>query len=616
MPQTEASVAIATCQKDGLPAYRSVHVFGADFKHHVETHGSVKGWSGESYAPYLCFDIDDDLDVATRTAQQFVGELVEGFKTPPEHIIVWFSGKKGYHLQLPAGLFGGWTASKTLHKKLKILATRVANGYDIDTAIYDQKRLLRCGGTKHDVSGRYKTHIPTDEFLSMPSEAVRDLGLSPPDLTKILPPTSAPPVPALESVWLDVQTRSQHETKKQSARNIDYQSFEGSFPLDLSEGDGRDNRMYFKARQLREWGVPAWESYNILKLWDSQCKIPLTQTNGESILMDKIRSAYGTDAALDADEGIQVHSGLEALNEYQNYLDDPGASIATGFDELDRMHRNIRTGEVAIILGKTGSGKTAWALNALRNMAEKGHRVLFFSLEMTLARVVERQIAIELGMTADEVEADYGNLRKKAHSIPWMEQYHICSQSAMTMPQIEETIQKVSEVHGKVDCVCIDYLGLIRSTNQSSSVSSYQAVSEIASQLKNVAKRCNIAVMVLSQVSRGHGEQGNVQFSMNAGRDSGVIEEGADLVIGIHRPELGSLDRTMAIQVLKSRKGRIHTAGNQLLYPWHGPSFRVQSRELNSFNLPDDETFITHSLRNIEDPLINQIAMSFDGEDA
>ena len=56
---------------------------------------------------------------------------------------------------LPAGLFGGWRESAKLHTRLRDLAKRIAHGHDIDYAIYDQKRLLRAGGTRHDVSGYY-----------------------------------------------------------------------------------------------------------------------------------------------------------------------------------------------------------------------------------------------------------------------------------------------------------------------------------------------------------------------------------------------------------------------------------------------------------------------------
>ena len=126
---------------------------------------------------------------------------------------------------------------------------------------------------------------------------------------------------------------------------------------------------------------------------------------------------------------------------------------------------------------------------------------------------------------------------------------------------------------------------MIKSSNKGSSVSSYQAVSEIAASLKNVAKRTETLVMVLSQIGRGHGEDGDVPISLSSGRDSGVIEEGADLVLGIHRPERSSLDRTMAVQVLKSRKGMTHAAGDYALYPWDGPTFQICTDSLDPINL-------------------------------
>jgi len=582
LPVAEAAVRIAECRERGTPAYKSLHVFGQDFADHVATHGTVRGYQGASYAPYLAFDIDDpkSIDGATKTTQQFVGELIDGFGAPPEHIVVWFSGKKGYHVMLPAGLFGGWRESAKLHTRLRELAKRIAHGHDIDMAIYDQKRLLRAGGTRHDVSGYLKTHIPTEDFCGITVEEVLSRATTQQDTT-ILPPSAAKSVDALEAVWLDVQ-QSIAPTAPSKAAQGDPQR---GYQTDLTEGAGRDNAFYWEARELRDYGVPAWKALNILRLWDSKLDTPLTETDGPEVLQAKVRSAYGGDAALDEDEGIVVHTGLEAVNEYHNTLRNPSASLPSGFPEIDKQHRELRAGEVCVMLGKTGSGKTALALNMLRHMAAVGHRVLFFSLEMTLARVMERQIAIELGIPASTIEGDYSAVREAIADIPWWDRYHICTQSAMTMAQIEETIQKTADRHGKVDAICIDYLGLIKSSNKGSSVSSYQAVSEIAASLKNVAKRTETLVMVLSQIGRGHGEDGDVPISLSSGRDSGVIEEGADLVLGIHRPERSSLDRTMAVQVLKSRKGMTHAAGDYALYPWDGPTFQICTDSLDPINL-------------------------------
>jgi len=616
LPLDTALTEINKCREAGEPAFRSIHCFNSDFKKHVDTHKSVRGYFGPSFSPFLTFDIDDsDIEGATLTAQKFVKGLIDGYGVPSKYIIVWFSGQKGYHIQLPSQLFGGWKADQKLHVKLRKLAETLARGHNIDTSIYDQKRLLRIGGTRHDVTGRFKSHITTEAFLQLKTDRLPYLGTEKPDLSFIPDVKQCKPIESLEAVWIDILQNASKPASKQ-VTTVDYQSFDGSFPTSLSEGDGRDNRFYYKARQLRDWGVPAWEARNILELWDGQCDNPLTDTNGENILMDKIRSAYGSDAELD-DEGIVVHSGLEAVNAYESYLDNPSASISTGFNMIDNMHRKLRTGEVCVMLGKTGSGKTALALNMLRNMALNNHRCIFFSLEMTLHRVVERQIAIELNKTADEVEKDFASLRKQVHHIPWWSNYHICSQSAMSMKQIEDTVQRTSAMHGDVDVLCIDYLGLIRSANNSSSVSSYSAVSEIASALKNVAKRCGIAIIVLAQVGRQHGQDGDVPLTLTAGRDSGVIEEGADLVLGVHRPELGAGDRTMGVQVLKSRKGTIHASSDHALYPWHGPSFRVQNVALDRSNLGDKKSLFCTPIEDLpKDSPIKKIITKFDGENA
>ena len=569
------------------PCYISLHRFDESFKAHVDKTKSVSGYSGPSYTPWLVFDFDDpELALAHTRAQQFIGEIINGYEAPKDEIVVYFSGRKGYHAYLPAQFFGDWRPSETLHKKIRALAERLGGEYNIDTSIYDKTRLLRHPMTTHPDTGLYKRWVPTADFMSATVEEVQEMAVTPGNLEGVIPPHKCSLVPRLEAVWLDI--RNEVKSSTSASAPVDRQSLEGSFPVDLKEGDGRDNQVYWKAKQLRDWGVPAYEALNILRLWDSAMEAPLTQTNGPNILWEKIRSAYGADAEFDPDEGIQVYSGREALNEYQDYLDNPGAQIATGYEEIDRMHRYIRSGEVVILLGKTGSGKTAFALNLLRNMAMGSHRTLFFSLEMTLPRVIERQCAIEAGVSADDIEGNFQDHVRKLGELPWWDNYHITAQSNMSMPQIEQCIQRTSDYSGKVDVVCIDYLGLIKSQSNNNAVSSYQAVSEIAASLKAVSKRCECAIIVLAQISRAHGEEGDVPISISSARDSGVIEEGADLVLGVHRPELGQKDRTMAVQILKSRKGSIHAAGQQLTYAWNGPSFTVQPGAIDVLSMPPD----------------------------
>ena len=187
------------------------------------------------------------------------------------------------------------------------------------------------------------------------------------------------------------------------------------------------------------------------------------------------------------------------------------------------------------------------------------------------------------------------------------------------MAQIEETIQRTSDYSGKVDVVCIDYLGLIKAQGSSNAVSSYQAVSEIAASLKAVSKRCECAIIVLAQISRAHGEEGDVPITISSARDSGVIEEGADLVMGVHRPELGGADRLLAVQILKSRKGTIHAAGQALNYAWHGPSFTVQPGTIDLLSQPPEaKTFIRPRPAPAPDPATqeqrNEVLEIFDGE--
>ena len=115
------SEAIAEIKKDSTkPAFVSVHRFDKSFHDYLTDRETVRGYTGPSCAPFVPFDFDDaELELSHTRAQQFLGEMINGFNAPADQINVFFSGRKGYHIYLPAQFFGNWAPSDTLYKKLR-----------------------------------------------------------------------------------------------------------------------------------------------------------------------------------------------------------------------------------------------------------------------------------------------------------------------------------------------------------------------------------------------------------------------------------------------------------------------------------------------------------------
>ena len=160
-----------------VDCFTSMYRFQQDFRDHVLQTKSVRGCNKlECFADYLFFDIDDpeDLNAATLAAQTLVRGLLSMAK--PEHIVVAFSGCKGFSIGIVSSLFG-FVPSTTLPNEMKIVAEQLASLFsvEIDTKIYESSRLWRLENTRHSKTGLYKTRLDTKKFPTMSLEEIQTL---------------------------------------------------------------------------------------------------------------------------------------------------------------------------------------------------------------------------------------------------------------------------------------------------------------------------------------------------------------------------------------------------------------------------------------------------------
>ncbi len=210
----------------------------------------------------------------------------------------------------------------------------------------------------------------------------------------------------------------------------------------------------------------------------------------------------------------------------------------TGYSDLDRILTGLHRSDLILIGARPAMGKTSFALNLARNVSYIGHRrVLMFSLEMTKEQLAMRVLSTEARvnsskMRTGELDAeDWQRLGQATNALADVELY-FDDTSSITVPEMKARIRRLKDV----ECVIIDYLGLIKPAGRVEN--RVQAVSEITRELKLMAKDLAIPVIVCAQLSRGTEGRGSSHRPQLADlRESGSIEQDADIVMMLYRPD-------------------------------------------------------------------------------
>jgi len=273
------------------------------------------------------------------------------------------------------------------------------------------------------------------------------------------------------------------------------------------------------------------------------------------------------------------------------------SGVRVGFNRFDELTQGFQPGNLIVLAARPGVGKTALALNWILRAAQgrearPGHCGAFFSLEMSHEEVFLRLLAAQSQTNMKDLQSGRATGRLD-HVLRCRDELvqlpvYICDQASITVPQIQNMVVKQgTQNNRKVEFVIVDYLQLISSPEGSRGAKQNEAVriGEISRGLKLMAKDFGIPVVVLSQLNREveHRTGGRPQLSDL--RDSGAIEQDADMVAFIHRKMVPSAgeepDNSAELIVAKHRNGP--TAVIQLHFQGEHAMYREMQRETPSY---------------------------------
>jgi len=213
--------------------------------------------------------------------------------------------------------------------------------------------------------------------------------------------------------------------------------------------------------------------------------------------------------------------------------------IGTGYAELDRMTGGLQPSELIILAARPSMGKTALALNIAEHVAITGKGVAVFSLEMSGTMLVQRMLASRSRINGDRLRrnmlepSDFTALMAacdEMHDAP----IHIDDTPGLNLVQLRAKARRLKQRHD-IEMIIIDYLQLMSSGHRVEN--RQQEVSEISRGVKAMARELNIPVVCLSQLNRAAEHREGHRPRMSDLRESGSIEQDADVILMLHREE-------------------------------------------------------------------------------
>ena len=224
------------------------------------------------------------------------------------------------------------------------------------------------------------------------------------------------------------------------------------------------------------------------------------------------------------------------------------SGIATGFEKLDKVTSGWQPSDLIIIAARPGMGKTAFVLSMARNVAiDFGHAVALFSLEMSSVQLITRLISSETGLSSEKLRTgklekhEWEQLSVKVKDLEKAPLY-IDDSPSLSIFDLRAKARRLKSQHD-IKIIIVDYLQLMTAGGGKGPGNREQEISTISRNLKALAKELEVPVIALSQLSRAVETRGSSKRPLLSDlRESGAIEQDADIVSFIYRPEYYKID--------------------------------------------------------------------------
>ncbi len=232
------------------------------------------------------------------------------------------------------------------------------------------------------------------------------------------------------------------------------------------------------------------------------------------------------------------HLGVVASDVYEMIEDKAKRGVETGYYELDDMLNGLQAGEMIIVAARPSMGKTAFAMNLVENIAANMHTCAVFSLEMSKQQLAQRLMCSKSGVDQQRVRKgtltndEYQRLARTVVELKKMPIF-VDDSPQLTVLDLRTKVRRLKHEHN-ISCVMIDYMQLMDNPGPESR---QQQISEISRGIKAIAREFTVPVITLSQLNRASESRDGHKPRMSDLRESGSIEQDADVIMLLHRED-------------------------------------------------------------------------------
>jgi hypothetical protein len=546
---------------------------------------------------YWDFDSADNLDKAKDDAHTLCARLVKVFKLEPSNVALFFSGKKGFQVEV------NFEKDLFTPTQVKNICLSIGEGLTtLDRQIYNANRILRLPLSKHQDTGLYKTPLDFEGLgeatIADIKEAAKESWEDTSQLNTIFHPASSnieiiklknatPKVEVRDTIKVaydisevDWGVKPKFLTPEKYLLSLGfYEMGERSHALMIlgstfkSLGFNETQTYHFlksaaelQAERLGEDKFPKAEIYkNII----SQIYSPTWKGGVYSVANDDLLQRLSTliPATARVEDEADVHDIRETANLFVNYAKEIDKNtLQFGIPCLDK-NLHIQVGRLYGIIGPPGSGKTSLGVTVHNNTSKLNIASMFFSYDMSKYDVFQKLIQRHTKMDrdklyevyktgskddhkkiADTIEAEYKNVR-------------FVFKTGQSIEEMKQTIINTEKKLGiEFRLIVVDYLELVQSKYSDPTQSS----AEVIQGLREIAINMNKAVVVFLQPNKMSSTIDEPLLSYNAAKGSSAIAQACTAILTIHRPGYSSrtpeTDKFFSIDCVKNRSGRLFSA--------------------------------------------------------